>query len=318
MVKVTYLSLKVPHSGHLVWLKALKTLGHDVRATSIYSLTGIRPNHGNILITEGVRPTIIGTLQKGLYRCWASVAHSPSILNHLINKLYTLPDLVLAVSNLVKDLVENRAIVLYPAPPELELLLKVETDHDVRKPWICFCGAFIPIKGVHLVPDIVHELKKEGMKVLFILIGGTEKEPQGQLIVNKARRLGIKDYIRIVGPLPRAELFKLLRNCSIYLQPSLFDAFPISVIEAMALGVVPVVTKYVGSRDLIEIVDGSLIREPDPKDIAEELISLLTNPKLLKEYSYLSRIVTRNVLSFKSTLDRVKDFVEMCLDAGVR
>ena len=315
MVKITYLSLKTPHVGHLVWLKAFKALGYDVNVVSIYSLSSVLLDRGDILVTEGVRPTISGILRGGLYKCWASVAASPSILNPLINKLYTLTDLVIAVSSLVKGLVKNRAVVLYPVPPELEAMLSIEVVHDVKKPWICFSGAFIPTKGVHLIPEIAYELRKENIRASFILIGDTKK-PLEQLIVNKARRLEVEDYIEIVGFLPRIKVFKLLSSCSIYLQPSLFDAFPISVAEAMALGAVPVVTKYVGSRDLVTLVDRLLVREIDPKDIARALIFLLTDPRVLKGYSQLSKVAVREVLSYKSTLDRVRDFVEVCLNAG--
>jgi glycosyltransferase involved in cell wall biosynthesis len=316
MVKITYLSLKTPHIGHLVWLKAFKALGYDVNVVSIYSLSSVLLDRGDILVTEGVRPTISGILRGGLYKCWASVAASPSILNPLINKLYTLTDLVIAVSSLVKGLVKNRAVVLYPVPPELEALLSIEVVHDVKKPWICFSGALIPIKGFHLIPEIAYELRKENIRASIILIGDTRGKPLEQLIVNKARRLEVEDYIKIVGILPRIKVFKLLSSCSIYLQPSLFDAFPISVAEAMALGAVPVVTKYVGSRDLVTLVDRLLIREIDPKDIARALIFLLTDPRVLKEYSQLSKVAVREVLSYKSTLDRVRDFVEVCLNAG--
>ncbi len=320
MVKIIYLSLRTPHIGHLIWLKALKALGHDIKIVSIYNLS-LSENiltYGDILITEGVRPTILGSLRKGLHRCWASVANSPSIINSLINKLYTLPDIVIAVSNLVKDLVRNKVIVLYPVPPELETLLNIKTVHDVKRPWICFSGVFIPIKGVYLIPEIAYELKKEGVNALFVLAGGSERDPLGQIIINKARRLRVEDHIKILGFIPRIEMLKLLTNCSIYLQPSLFDAFSISVAEAMALGVAPVVTKYVGSRDLVMLVDKSLVRDIDPKDIAKALIFLLTDPVLLKEYSYLSKTVVREALSYKSTLDRVKNFVEACLNAEDR
>jgi glycosyltransferase involved in cell wall biosynthesis len=313
MVKVTYLSLKAPHVGHLVWLRALKALGHEVKVASIYDLRRAFLSHGDILVTEGVRSTVFGSLQRVFYRCWASVVCSPSILNPLISELLTLPDLVVAVSSLVRDLVKNKAVVLYPTPPELEALLNIEVTYDIKKPWICFSGAFIPIKGAHLVPEIAYKLKKEGVRASFILAGGTEREPLGRLITSRARMLGVEDYIKIVGTLPRIEIFKLLSNCSIYLQPSLFDSFPISVIEAMVLGAVPVITKYVGSRDLVMLVNESLIREPNPEDIARALISLLTDFRLLKEYSNLSKTVVKEALSFKSTLDRVRDFVETCL-----
>jgi glycosyltransferase involved in cell wall biosynthesis len=311
MVKVTYLSLKAPHIGHLVWLRALKALGHEVKVASIYDLRSAFLSRGDILVTEGVRPTIFGSLQRGFYRCWASVACSPSILNPLINKIYSLPDLVIAVSSLVKDLVKNKAVVLYPAPPELETLLQFNVDHK-EKSWVCYSGSFIPVKGVHIIPDIAYKLRREGIKVQFILAGGTEEEPLARLILSKAEKLGVKDYIKIAGVLSRVKLFELLSKCSTYLQPSLFDAGPISLVEAMALGVVPVVTKYVGFKDIVRHINPLLIRSLDPNDIAQILMTLLLNDELLREYSTLSRTTVQDILSFESILNNVEQLVEEC------
>jgi glycosyltransferase involved in cell wall biosynthesis len=85
------------------------------------------------------------------------------------------------------------------------------------------------------------------------------------------------------------------------------------VVEAMALGVIPVVTKYVGSEEFVELIDKSLIREFKPSDIAETLAWLLTNEKVTKEYSRLSREVIRDVLSFSSIMNSVNEFLEVCL-----
>jgi len=311
VVKVTYLALKTPHIGHVVWLKAMRALGHDVEIISTQRPVVSLPRRAGMLITEGAKPTMYGAVLGAFYKCWAAVALSPSILRPAINWLYTIPDLVVSVSSLVRKLINNESMVLHPSPPELEVLLKI--NNGTREPWICFSGAFIPIKGLHLIPDIALNLKSESIKAQFVLVGGTEKEPIGQLIINKARRLGVEEYLRIIGVLPRTQLFKLLSKCSLYLQPSLFDAFPISVVEAMALGVVPVITKYVGSRDLVELVDVSLVREPSPSNISEVLIRLLTDPMTLREYSVLSKSVVGDELSFKSVKNKVGAIIESCL-----
>jgi hypothetical protein len=57
MAKVVYVVFKErPHIGHITWLRAMRALGHEVKLASLQ-----RPrmpiNHGDILITEGVRPT---------------------------------------------------------------------------------------------------------------------------------------------------------------------------------------------------------------------------------------------------------------------
>ena len=314
MVEVTYLSFKMPHVGHIAWLKAIKALGHNVKVTSLREFMTIAPNPHGVLVTEGVRPTMCGAIFGPFYKSWVAVANSPSILKPMINQLYKMPSLVIAVSNLVRSLIDNEAVVLHPVPPELEALLKIEVDHHSKRPWIFFSGAFIPIKGLHMIPDIALRLKEEGIKALFMLVGGSQEEPLARLIIDKARRLGVAEYLKIVGALPRAHLFRSLSRSSIYLQPSLFDAFPISVVEAMALGVTPVITKYVGARDVLELVSASLVREPRPDDIVEALKRLLTDPKALREYSTLSRDVVKTTLSFKSVVDKLNTILESCLN----
>ena len=312
MAKITYVTLgERPHIGHVTWLRAIRVLGHEVRLVNLRRAI-IFPNiHDGMLITEGVRPTMYGALYGTFFRCWTAVANSPSILKPLINTLYQLPDMVIAVSRMISMLVRNATFILYPVPPELEVLLKFKLVD--KEPWICFAGPFIPIKGIHLIPDIALRLKNEGIKASFILIGDTAESPLGHLITRRAKTLGVDDYIKIMGPMPRIELFKLMRRCSVYLQPSLFDAFSVSVIEAMALGVVPVVTKYVGASEIIKLVDESLIKEPEPDGIAEKLKALLTEPRALRELSEQSRLIIKHMFSFDFILNRINELMKLCV-----
>jgi len=164
-----------------------------------------------------------------------------------------------------------------------------------------------------MVPYIALRLKNEGVRARIVLIGGLQDEPMWRLVASKARRLGVEDYVTLVERVPRAFLFRLLRKCAVYLQPALFDAFPLSVVEAMALGLVPVVTKYVGSGDLVELIDKSLVRRPQPDDIAEALMRLMTDERILREYSRPSKDVVKNALSFEAVKSRISALVEMCM-----
>jgi glycosyltransferase involved in cell wall biosynthesis len=311
MAKIIYVVFKErPHIGHIAWLRAMRALGHEVKLASLQR-PGMPINHGDILITEGVRPTAFGITQRLPFRCWTAVANSPSILKPAVNLLYKLPDKVLGVSELVAKLIDNDVFIIHPVPPEIDKLLEAKLVE--RRPWVCFVGAFIPIKGLHLVPDVAHRLRGEGVRAIFMLIGGTEEGRLTRLILRKAETFGVREYIKIVKPLPRAELFNLLRKCSVYLQPSLFDAFSISVVEAMALGVVPVVAKYVGAAEVVKEVDQSLIREPMSESLADALKTLLEDPPLLRELSGRSREAVRETLSFKSVLNDIEAFIKSCI-----
>lgn len=133
------------------------------------------------------------------------------------------------------------------------------------------------------------------------------------VIINKAIKYGLGNSLTITGYMPRLEVFNILRKCSIYIQPSLFDAFSVAVIEAMALGVVLVITKYVGSGDIVIKVSRELIQDYDAERIANKITEVLNNDKSLKELMVLSRYVVSNELSMEITEKRIINVIESCL-----
>ena len=54
----------------------------------------------------------------------------------------------------------------------------------------------------------------------------------------------------MVGPLAREDLFPLLGEADVVVTPSLWEAFGIAALEAMAIGSCVVATKGSGSRSL--------------------------------------------------------------------
>jgi len=311
MARITYVTLgPQPHIGYLDWLRVMRRLGHDVRVITLRRPVG--KITGDVLITEGVRPTTIGKLLAVTHRCWSAIAASPSILNPTVNMLYSMPDLVIAVSSLVKDLIPNKSLILHPRPPELDALLKFPIDS--KMPWVCYNGVFTPVKGVHKIPEIAREVTGElHREVKFVLIGGSQRDPLGSYIIKKAHEYGISDNIKLTGRLPRSELFKVLSKCSVYIQPSLFDAFSIAVIEAMVLGSVPIVTKYVGSRDIILELSADLITDLNPSSIAKIIIKLLTDDIILRDLGRSAReIVDKNLSTIKLT-EEISILINQCL-----
>jgi len=82
--------------------------------------------------------------------------------------------------------------------------------------------------------------------------------------------------VRIFGAVPHQELAKLLSECSVYVHPARFDSFSLAVVEAMAAGLIPVVTKMTGSKDLVEQVDPSLVVPLDVDAISARIIEVLS------------------------------------------
>ncbi|ABW02274.1 glycosyltransferase family 4 protein [Caldivirga maquilingensis] len=304
--KVTYITYSgIPHLGHVTWVSLLKLIA-KTRVIS-YKEVLIKLPTNEIIIAEGLRPTLISMSLKPLNKCIVAIALSPSILNKKAHMLYSRADVIIAVSEMVRQLFNpEKIVVVHPRPPDLEHLIKLNVDD--KKPWICYSGPLIPIKGIHIIPEVVKHITRSANNVKMIVMGAGDT----MSLRRKSKELGVEDKIVIAGPLPRPKVINTLRHCSIYMQPSLFDAFSIAVAEAMALANVPIITKNVGSKDLVEKLDRSLIVSYDSEAIAQIILTILS-PKNTQELGKNAREIVARELSLKNTARKLTEVLERCL-----
>ena len=90
---------------------------------------------------------------------------------------------------------------------------------------------------------------------------------------------GVADLVEFVGVLPPASVAAELREADVFCLPSFAEGLPVSIMEAMAVGV-PVVTTYIsGIPELV--VDGEtgwVVPAGDDESLARALQSALTSP----------------------------------------
>ncbi|WP_371676589.1 glycosyltransferase [Streptomyces sp. NBC_01276] len=107
----------------------------------------------------------------------------------------------------------------------------------------------------------------------FVVAGPDE----GELAAVRARitGLGLSDRFTVPGALSGAEVLAELRRAHVYVLPSVDEPFPMSVLEALAVGVPPVVTHSNGlARDIAAAGAGHAV-DPGAAAVAEAVIALL-------------------------------------------
>lgn len=106
----------------------------------------------------------------------------------------------------------------------------------------------VKYKGQEYVLQAITKLKSKGIIFDYYLIGGGDNKRLREL----AKELGIEKQIVFVGPVKHKDIFNYLDNIDIYIQPSMTEGIPRSILEAMSRGCMAIGSRVGGIPELID------------------------------------------------------------------
>ena len=110
-------------------------------------------------------------------------------------------------------------------------------------------GRFDPPKNHDILIKIFAELKKIEPTAKLMLVGGGDRETE---IIQKIERLGISKDVILTGV--RSDVNELMQAMDVFVLPSLYEGFPVTMMEAQASGLPCIVSDKVPME--CAIVDG--------------------------------------------------------------
>ncbi|RME39941.1 MAG: glycosyltransferase family 1 protein, partial [Planctomycetota bacterium] len=131
-------------------------------------------------------------------------------------------------------------------------------------------------KGVDDLLDASARLAQTGAPFLVTLAGPPGSAGDAKTLKQKIERRGLAGLVHYAGPVVGSDKERLLREADIYVQPSRHEGMPLSVLEAMAVGL-PVVATRVGSLpEVLEHERTALLVPPgDPARLAAAMQRLI-------------------------------------------
>ena len=167
-------------------------------------------------------------------------------------------------------------------------------------------------KGQEFVIKAIPLLNKKGIQVKYYLAGGGDKTFLSEL----ATKLGVIDQVVFLGRLSLDEIFTYLDCVDIYIQPSLQEGLPRSLIEALSRGCLCLGAKTAGIPELIE--DRFVFERRSPKGITDAIINInnCTVPEKIqiaknnyeKAQAYTSMVLDeRRNRYYKTIIENVSD-----------
>jgi glycosyltransferase involved in cell wall biosynthesis len=236
----------------------------------------------------------------------------PDVKKYVFVSKFCLLDTLNSINNpILKRKLMAKSEVIYNGV-NLEYLKKLkEKVTKINSTSIAFIGRLMEYKGIkYLIKAFEYSLKKVKNAELHIIGGG----PLYHEIQNTIRQKGLTERIILHGYLPRPMALEILANSAFLVHPSLYEALPMSVIEAYALGK-PVLVHKAGYA--FEVVEedraGILVNVTNIKEFSDAIIELMTNKSLYRNLSKNAERVAREKFDIKIIAEKYESLFKEVL-----
>lgn len=154
---------------------------------------------------------------------------------------------------------------------------------------VAFVGRLVPYKGADMLLEATCDFQKRGQVELHIIGDG----PQRALLEAMVDRMGVRNSVQFHGWVPHAEVQTKLRVCDLMALPSIREFGGGVVLEAMALGLTPIVADYGGPAELVDDETGIRVPFHDKASLVEGMRRAIGDvircPKLLDGFGAAGR-----------------------------
>ncbi|MCK5181808.1 MAG: glycosyltransferase family 4 protein, partial [Dehalococcoidia bacterium] len=177
-------------------------------------------------------------------------------------------------------------------------------------PILMFAGGDWERKGLRYIIEALSLIPRPDVKLL--IVGSGDEKFYGQLAELK------QVNERVIFISHRSNLWEYYASCDVFVQPTIYEAFGLTIIEAMASGLPIITSRSAGAADFItDGIDGLLLNDPtDINDLAAKIKLLLSNAKLRRAMGQCAqrtveklswdRVAQKTLEVYNSVLERKK------------
>lgn len=182
------------------------------------------------------------------------------------------------------DLTEDQVLCVYNGVDTAKFLPKSDYFKGDKVNYVSV-GTLYGLKNHSMLIDAFSILKKTRSDVSLTIVGGGVLYDE---LSNQINSLNLENDIVLTGDSPNVADF--LTAADVYCCPSKVEGLPITVLEAMSVGL-PVITTPAGG--VVDIVkdghNGFVVSHSNAEMMAEKMLELANNSDLLKKMSEISR-----------------------------
>lgn len=209
-----------------------------------------------------------------------------------------------------------------PASPEGRAEYQRQLRIPAGAPVVLFVGFFSREKNPDVLFDAWLSLLDRGVASTLVFVGATTgayyeiDASVAERIKARARERGVEHRVVFVESTNRIEDY--FRAADVFALPTAREGLPNVLLEAMASGVPPVITRLAGVTDWIvdSGVTGELVALPERSAFADALAPLLSSPERRQAIGAAARADVARRFDIAATAQRTLDVYEQLLAGG--
>lgn len=195
---------------------------------------------------------------------------------------------IVTVSHYTKELAKQS----YPTVEPQVIYNGVDTStikpvsYDIHDPiQIVFAGRFMKQKNPLLIVEALNQLKTHAWKCVMMGDG-----PLKPLVEKQIANYGLTNRFQLTGWVDPEQVLETYEKSDILFMPSRSEGLPVAGVQAIAMGLAPVLANVGGCPDLVvDNQSGFLVESEDLSGFVEALEKLFGDPALLLKFKHQSR-----------------------------
>lgn len=209
----------------------------------------------------------------------------PKYLRIILNCIFSLEVPFIVLSSLEKKLLLDKfhchRVYVLPNCVDLNDAAIYHRDFSQgRRPLVLgYLGRIAETKGMDYLLEACYEMKQHGFPFILKIAG--KEEIEGQYLFRFQEEL--EDSFVYEGVVSGNSKKDFLKGLDLFILPSFFEGLPMSLIESMSYGVIPVTTNVGSIGEVIEDCENGLfIKRRNAKSIVEQCYRIDKDRKLFK------------------------------------
>lgn len=240
-------------------------------------------------------------------------AHNVFYNKRMLTKVALLQTKIIAVGEGVKN---NLTGFYHIQPSAIEVItnsVKCAGDRIMVRPVECeedkliisCIGRLSEQKGMEYLIRSIGEVisKDKTVNVLVLIIGDGEKKEE---LINLTEQLSLGNYIKFLGY--RSNVYQYIRFSEFMVSSSLWEGFPLNLIECLSEGKTVIASNIVGNNEIIKDgYNGMLFKPKDIDELSNLIIKLSKDKELLLYLEKNAKETYTSRFCFESYVQRYID-----------